>query len=113
MRWGGVDRDAESSSGGVTNQHFRLMRVERRTVHGPVGAIVVGKTLVSTEPGAICVDSFHLVEEVAGKAAVLSEEVVPIAAVVATGTKIGGYPQNLVDITDGRGDLVNEPLVFK
>ena len=76
------------------------MRVESRAVQRPVGSVVVSETLVGGEPGAISIDSFDLVQEIAGQSAVFLQEVVPVAAVVAAGSEICGHPKNFVDIAD-------------
>ena len=53
------------------------------------------------------------VGEIGGKAAVLGEKVVPVAAVVAAVAKVGGGPDDLVHIADRRGDLVDQALVLE
>src|SRR5512133_3058247 len=67
---------------GVAHQHFRLAGFERWPVDGPVRTVVVREALVRGTPGPVAVHRFHLVHKVAGKAAVLCQEVVPAAAVV-------------------------------
>src|SRR5271157_4089653 len=112
VRGGGLYREVLHLAGGIAHQHFRLVRAERRTVHRPVLAVVVGQTLVGGEPGAIGIYSLDLVEKVAGQAAVFLQEVVPVAAVVAAGSEVSRNPQDFVYIADRCGDLVNQALIF-
>src|ERR1019366_6276198 len=98
---------------GIAHRHFRLAGVECRAVDGPIGAVVIGKTLVGGEPGAIAVHAFDLVQKIAGEAAILGEEIVPAAAVVAARAEISGDPDNLVDIADRGCDLVDETLILE
>src|SRR5947207_3357829 len=100
VRRSALHRDIPDASARVAHQHFRFMRVESRAVQRPVGSVVVSETLVGGEPGAISIDSFDLVQEIAGQSAVFLQEVVPVAAVVAAGSEICGLPKNFVDIAD-------------
>src|SRR5215469_11808590 len=74
VRRRGLSRNTAHLSDFVADQHFRRVRVERRTVDGPILTIVVSQPLVSRKPGTVSVHRFHLVQEVTGKTAVHIEE---------------------------------------
>src|SRR5271157_3420919 len=97
----------------VAHRHLRLAILERRTINGPVHAVVVSQPLVGAEPGAIAVHALDRVDEVGRKPAVFGEEVVPVAAVVAAGPEVSRRPYNVFDITHRSNDLVDQALVLE
>src|SRR5215831_2846832 len=108
-----IDGDIGDAAVDVAHVHLRRASLETRPIDGPVSSVVVGETLVGAEPGAIGVERFYLVGEIAGQAAVFSQEVVPVAAVVAAVAKVSRHPQNAIDVADRRGDLVDQSLVLE
>src|SRR5579872_1013114 len=96
----------------VAYEHLWLMRVESGAIDRPVRAVVIGESLVRGEPGAIRVNALDLIEEVAGQAAIFGEKVVPVTSVVAASAEVGRNPENLVDVADRGGDLVDQALIF-
>ncbi len=82
-------------AGRVAHQHFGLMRIECGPVNGPVRTVVVGEAFVGGEPGAIAVDALNLADEVAGQTAIFGQEVMPVTAIVAARSEVGGDPEIL------------------
>src|SRR3569833_116662 len=112
---GGGDLDRRDLSVVVADGHLGIARSEGWAIDGPVDAVDVSEAFVGAEPCVVGVDALYDVGEVAGKAAVLGEEVVPVTAVVAAVAEVGGDPEDVVffEIAYGRGDFVDESLVFK
>src|ERR1017187_6785484 len=76
----------------VPNQHFRLVCIQRGTVHGPAFAVQVSQPFVGGKPGTGSIHGFHLVQEVTGQPAVFLQEVLPVAPVVPAGSEVSGHP---------------------
>src|SRR5947208_2434000 len=108
MRRSRRHRGRRDDTGGIAHEHLRLSTGEGGTIDGPLLAIEVRESLIRGKPGAHAVDAFHLIEEIAGQAAVLIEEVAPVAAVVAADAEVSAGPENPVHITDRGGDLVDQ-----
>src|SRR5580765_4159062 len=96
----------------VRDVHLRFVRIERRAVDRKIRPVGVNETFVRRKPSAVGVDCLDLAHEVSGQAAVLLQEVVPVASVVAARAEIGCHPENLVNIADGGRDLMDQALVF-
>src|SRR4051794_11069172 len=80
----------------ISHQHLGLPGLERRTIHRPILAVVIGQAFIGGEPGPVAIHAFDLIHEVTGQAAILFQEVMPVTAVITAGAEVSCYPEDLI-----------------
>src|SRR3954454_24156547 len=97
----------------IADIHLRLSGGQGGPIDRPVRSVVVCQPFIRPEPRAVGVDALDCISKVAGQAAVLSQKILPAAAIVTTVSEVGRNPYNLVYVAYRSRDLVNQAFIFK